>query len=93
MNERIRELKKQAYELAAKDLETNDPARYYSDRGPAVGAVIDKFSLLMVKECLQTIIDNTPALNPEFDTVWELGYNRAMKDCVHHITEHFGAEE
>jgi hypothetical protein len=53
----------------------------------------EKLAELLVKECVQTIIDNTPALNPEVDTVWELGYNRAMKDCVHHITEHFGVEE
>jgi hypothetical protein len=53
-----------------------------------------KFAELIVQECIHTIIVNTPAPNPEFDTVWELGYNGAMKDCVHYIAEHFdGVEE
>jgi hypothetical protein len=51
------------------------------------------FAELIIDDCVQSIIDNTPALNPEFDTVWDLGYDRAMKDCVHHIKENFGVEE
>jgi hypothetical protein len=81
MNGRIRELALQAQD-------NGDAIHYYDP------VFAEKFAELIVQECIQTIIDNTPAPNPEFDTVWELGYNRAMKDCIHHIAEHFdGVEE
>ncbi len=46
---------------------------------------------LIVKECVQTLRDNTPVLD-ENESVedWNKGYIRAMLDCEHHITEHFG---
>jgi hypothetical protein len=83
MNERIRELKKQAYELAVKDSETNDPASYYSDRGPAVGAVIDKFAELLVKECIQVCKSR----------VGNSDYTTGRMHCVSDLKEHFGVEE
>jgi len=48
---------------------------------------------LIVRECVQTLKDNTPVID-EHDSVedWDRGYDRAMKDCVHHIQEHFGVE-
>ena len=52
------------------------------------------FALLVVKECVQTLRDNTPVVD-EHDSVedWDRGYIRAMVDCEHHIEEHFGIEE
>ena len=54
----------------------------------------EKFAELIVLECVQTLKDNTPVID-EHDSVedWDRGYDRAMKDCVHHIQEHFGVEE
>lgn len=54
----------------------------------------EKFALLIVRECAQTLIDNTPVLD-EYESLedWDKGYDRAMKDCVHHIREHFGVRE
>jgi len=55
----------------------------------------EKFAELIVKECVQTLIDNTPKryTNESAEEDWDKGYDRAMKDCVHHIQEHFGVEE
>ena len=52
---------------------------------------IEKFAELIVEECVQTLKDNTPVID-EHGSVedWDRGYDRAMKDCVHHIQEHFG---
>ena len=54
-----------------------------------------KFAELIVRECVQTLIDNTPEryTNEAAEEDWDKGYDRAMKDCVHHIQEHFGVEE
>lgn len=54
---------------------------------------IEKFAELIVKECAQTLIDNTPVLDEyESQEDWDRGYGRAMRDCIHHIKEHFGVE-
>ena len=54
-----------------------------------------KFAELIVQECVQTLIDNTPEryTNEAAEEDWDKGYDRAMRDCVHHIQEHFGVEE
>ena len=56
---------------------------------------MDRFALLIVKECVQTLIDNTPEryTNESAEEDWDKGYDRAMTDCVHHIKEHFGVGE
>lgn len=52
------------------------------------------FAVLVVKECAQTVIDNTPLLDSnEAKEDWNKGYDRAMKDCIHHIKEHFGVDK
>ena len=53
-----------------------------------------KFAELIVKECVQTLRDNTPVVD-DHDSVedWDRGYIRAMVDCEHHIQEHFGVTE
>ena len=54
-----------------------------------------KFAELIVAECVQTLIDNTPEryTNEAAEEDWDKGYDRAMRDCVHHIQEHFGVRE
>jgi len=56
---------------------------------------IKKFAELIVRECVHTLIDNTPEryINEAAEEDWDRGYDRAMRDCVHHIQEHFGVEE
>lgn len=80
MNERIKELAEQA-------------GFYSSEYGNAEESFI-KFAELLIRECVQTLFDNTPELFANEAAVedWDKGYDRAMKDCVHHIQEHFGVE-
>lgn len=53
-----------------------------------------KFAELIIRECIQTLIDNTPEryTNESAEEDWDKGYDRAMKDCVHHIQEHFDVD-
>ena len=52
---------------------------------------VKKFAELIVRECGQVLVDNTPVVDLVED--WDKGYDRAMNDCIHHIYEHFGVEE
>ena len=85
MNERIRELAEQAG--AWEYYEINEGVD--GDEKP-----LEKFAELIVRECVQTLIDNTPEryTNGSAEEDWDKGYDRAMKDCVHHIKEHFGVK-
>ena len=60
-----------------------------------VEKVMKVFAELIVQECVQTLINNMPEryTNEATEEDWDKGYNRAMKDCVHHIQERFGVEE
>ena len=90
MNERIRELAEQA------GITTNLDTDYYEkDMNKWVDYFSEKFAELIIRECVQTLIDNTPVryTNESAEEDWDKGYDRAMKDCVHHIKEHFGVEE
>ena len=84
MNERIRELAEQAGSTHKQSLGVY---QFYTDE-------LEKFAELIVKECIQTLRDNTPVVD-EHDSVedWDRGYIRGMVDCEHHIKEHFGVEE
>lgn len=53
---------------------------------------LQEFAELIVRECVQTMINNTPERYASEDD-WDRGYGRAMEDCIHHIREHFGVEE
>jgi hypothetical protein len=54
---------------------------------------MEKFAELIIRECVQTLLDNTPMLDEnESLEDWNKGYIRAMLDCEHHIKEHFGVE-
>ena len=52
---------------------------------------LEKFAELIVRECGQVLVDNTPVVDLVED--WDKGYDRAMNDCIHHIYEHFGVDE
>jgi hypothetical protein len=82
MNKRLHEMMMEA----TKDM----PQGYY-----VPGEYFEKFAELIVRECVQTLIDNTPEryTNESAEEDWDKGYDRAMKDCVHHIREHFGVEK
>ena len=58
-------------------------------------AAMERFAKLIVRECVQTLLNNTPEryTNEAAEEDWDKGYDRAMRDCVHHIQEHFGVEE
>ena len=88
MNERIKLLAHSAWV-------DNDPWAD-NDHLDACGHVdLEKFAELIVKECVQTLLDNTPEqfTNEAAEEDWDRGYGQAMRDCVHHIIKHFGVEE
>jgi len=82
MNERIRELAKQS------GIDLPDDSVY---NGHIYKNAIERFAELIVQECIQTLLDNTSSeyTNEVAEEDWDRGYDRAMKDCVHHIKEHF----
>lgn len=85
MNERIKELAEQASHQSPDGYPVTIP--YSKD-------FVKKFAELIVGECVQTLFDNTPErfTNEAAEEDWDKGYDRAMKDCIHHIQEHFGVE-
>jgi len=90
MNERIKQLIEQAgINCVVPTVGTLE----YSGKGEIEH--LKKFAESIVRECVQTLIDNTPEryTNEAAEEDWDKGYDRAMKDCVHHIQEHFGVEE
>ena len=88
MNKRIQELAEQARQYAIEKIENSqDPAEW------STAMFEQKFAELIVRECVQTLQDNTPVLDEnESLEDWNKGYIRAMLDCEHHIQEHFGVE-
>jgi hypothetical protein len=85
MNQRIRELAEHAF---------RESAWYGGKRGDKDfdQRYNEKFAQLIVKECGQTLVDNTPAVQLH-GNCYNQGYDRAMNDCIHYIYEHFGLEE
>ena len=81
MNERIQGLAEQARKHFPKT-ETSGEFWVFDEQ---------KFAELIVRECGQVLVDNTPVVDLVED--WDKGYDRAMNDCIHHIYEHFGVEE
>ena len=80
MNERIRELAERAGSTHKQSLGVY---QFYSHE-------LEEFVQLIVRECGQVLVDNTPVVDLVED--WDKGYDRAMNDCIHHIYEHFGVE-
>ena len=88
MNERLKKLAEEAFF----DESTSGPGQKMYMFGEQK---MQKFAELIVQECVQTLIDNTPDRWPHesAEEDWDKGYDRAMRDCVHHIQEHFGSGE
>jgi hypothetical protein len=84
MNERIREL------ILEAGFPKFDKMYVVSD-----GKELEKFAELIVREFVSTLVDNTPEryTNDSAEEDWDKGYDRAMRDCIHHIQEHFGIKE
>lgn len=93
MNKRIYEFALQA--ASDTRLQHGNPYWYISEEFPEDTTWREKFAQLIIRECVQTLIDNTPEryTNEAAEEDWDKGYDRAMKDCVHHIQEHFGVDE
>jgi hypothetical protein len=87
MNELIKQLADNATHYADGVCDADPDAEWYATRD-------QKFAEMIVAECVQTLIDHTPVLftNEVAEEDWDKGYDRAMKDCVHYIQEHFGVE-
>ena len=84
MNERIKELAALCYETGPIGKDGWPEYSKFNEQ---------KFAELIVRECVQTLRDNTPVLDEyESEEDWDRGYGQAMKDCIHHIQEHFGVE-
>jgi hypothetical protein len=68
---------------------------HFDDNLEAVRTFFDqgaeKLVQLVVIECGQTLVDNTPAVQLH-ENSYNQGYDRAMNDCIHHIYAHFGLE-
>ena len=96
MNERILELRTQAAAWVSENHQPQDPNAYsQKEIDQRYLMYEEKFAELIVRECVQTLIDNTPEryTNESAEEDWDKGYDRAMTDCVHHIKEHFGVIE
>jgi hypothetical protein len=55
MNGKIKKLAERAFEESSKELAVTDPARWYSDKGPDIDIVFEKFAELIVRECADVI--------------------------------------
>lgn len=97
MNERIKLLAEQAglqTELWMRSRNNPEPYLIYKEDVHNPGG-LTKFAQLIVGECVQTLRDNTPErlTNESAEEDWDKGYDRAMRDCVDIINEHFGVLE
>ena len=98
MNERIKELIEQAGPLqevlSMIHEQTNNIGPRYIRNLALLDFQLERFAELIVRECVQTLLDNTPDqfTNEAAEEDWDRGYDQAMRDCVHHIQEHFGVE-
>lgn len=91
MNERIKKLAEQA----GLEFDDDEALEFGEEIYYVTKKYMGKFVELIVKECVQTLSDNTPErfTNESAEEDWDKGYDRAMKDCVHHIKEHFGVSD
>ena len=74
-----------------------DPYDKLNNGDPHSSVMVDleRFARKIVEECVQTLVVNMPELytNEVAEEDWDKGYDQAMKDCVHHILDHFEIEE
>ena len=85
MNERIRAIWDQAAEIRRQQQDPN------SGSWESEVEFMNLFAELIIKECGQVLVNNTPVVDLVED--WDKGYDRAMNDSIHHIYEHFRLEE
>jgi hypothetical protein len=78
MNDKIKKLAERAFEESSKELAVTDPARWYSDKGPDIDIVFEKFAELIIQECAR-----------DFDNTYMSG-GKTMGD---YIRQKFGVEE
>lgn len=90
MNQRMSKLYKQALEFAYENVSKEI---WNTDIFHAI--VAGKFAEMIVGECIQRLIDHSPArfTNEVAEEEWDKGYDQAMEDSVNHIKEHFGVEQ
>ena len=87
MNERIKELKKQAWEytMAVHDGHIVPPLD--KEVWPVDKVFDEKFAELIVRECTDNIAGNIDLINPESS------YNYGLRRAMNSVKEHFGVEE
>jgi hypothetical protein len=82
MNERIRELEKQAWEFVDKTW------NWANANNPSQATLFKtKFAELIVRECADNIAGNIDLINPESS------YNYGLRRAMNSVKEHFGVEE
>jgi hypothetical protein len=85
MNERIRELAKQATNVVEGWSDEHGTTRYYEFNQ-------EKFAELIVRECAGIAI-GLSKLYPREDVGFDVGYTMGAKRAAKEIAEHFGVEE
>jgi hypothetical protein len=88
MNDKIKKLAERAFEESSKELAVTDPARWYSDKGPDIDIVFEKFAELIVQECI-AMCD----VKSEDPLLYKQGVIFAVNRCQQNIKQHFGVEE
>ena len=92
MNERIKELKREAEALAYEEHKANcikngrDPSMPHAN---ALNMTFEKFAELIVRECIETFMGVPPSYKDYRSQIEE-----SMRDyCVSVVKQHFGVEE
>jgi hypothetical protein len=83
MNERIRELAKQADGVFIHKLITGAKQYTFLEKD------LEKFAELIVRECINGIANDTA----NYEGVGMMSYYQGVQDAVKSIRKHFGAEE
>jgi hypothetical protein len=84
MNERIKQLAKQAEEYADIEYNASDLDWYELKE--------EKFAELIVRECAE-ITDGLSKLYPRTDVAFDVGYTMGTSRATKEIKQHFGVEE
>ena len=84
MNERIKELAKQAEEYADIEYNASDLDWYELKE--------EKFAELIVRECAE-ITDGLSKLYPRTDVAFDVGYTMGTSRATKEIRQHFGVKE
>lgn len=87
MNERIREIAEQAFEITNQEIEAKNEGRQGMDG--QLGIMYQTFAELIVRECIVTTL-RTHDAEPLDD--WEYGYNGGVRAVAGAIREHFGVD-